>query len=69
MMTRLCMLDIHSCSFTELTVDCNNEFKIFNVFNKSCLLLCFYITMLVLLFTNNVFTLLVLSLFKKIFNL
>ena len=69
MMTKLHTLNTHSCSFTELTVDCSNEFKIFNVFNKSCLLLCSHIIMFVLLFINNVFILSILSSFKKIFNL
>ena len=67
--TRLCMLNIHSCSFIELTVNHSNKFKIFNIFNESCLLLCSHIIIFALFFINNVFIFLVLSLFEKIFNL
>ena len=63
------MSNIHSCLFTELTVDCSNKFNIFNIFYKSCLLFYFYIIIFILFFLNNAFTLSILLLFKKIFNL
>jgi len=46
-----------------------NKFKILNVSNESCLLLCSYITMLALLFVDQAFVALFLTSSKQLFRL